>query len=61
MKFYYVAVVGGDIWMSSPSLERLVENLKESEMAYPRYFKEHKVQIITYEEKEILEWNPPKR
>lgn len=59
MKYYYVATVGGDIFTSSPSLERVIEQLDRFNEMYPKYFKNHKVQILTYEQRgEIITWNP---
>ena len=58
MKYYYVATVGGDIVYSSPSLERVGQALKDWEKSYPSYIRNNKVQIICYEEKEIIQWQP---
>ena len=61
MEFYYVATVGGDIFTSSPSLERVFEELDRFNRMYPKYFKENKVQILTYEKRgEIIEWQSKK-
>ena len=61
MEYYYVATVGGDIFTSSPSLERVVEELDRFNQMYPKYFKEHIVQIHTYESRtEVITWTPKK-
>lgn len=57
MRYYYVAVIGGEIFFSSPSLERVIEKLEEEEEINPFYMKNNKVQIFCYEARgEILEW-----
>ena len=61
MKYYYVATVGGDIIYSSPSLERVGEALNKWEQMYPSYIRNNRVQILCYEAREIIEWQPKRK
>lgn len=61
MKYYYVGYVGGDIFTSSPNLERVIEALDKWDEMYPKYMREHPVQIVCYRKSgEIIEWKSKK-
>ena len=55
MKYYYVALVGGDVWYSSPSLARLEEEIKKSQIEFRPYFEKHDLKILCFELKYELD------
>ena len=59
MTYYYVATVDGDVFTSSPSLERIINQLDAFNKNYPKYLTGHNVQILCYERRgEIIKWKP---
>jgi len=56
MKYYYVALVGEDVWFSSSSLPRVEESIRRGKNHLPKYFEKRDVKILCFEFKEERKW-----